>query len=106
MRQVWQSVGRGGACEAKTVVGVVGLLHVNGMTKRFLRGQRPGHLHQQTPAAAAAERLPIGRSDPIVARSRTIGGDCDGLSDCLGEREQEKAWARMSRAALCVIIVC
>ena len=84
------SGGWGGACEAKTVVGVVGLLHVNGMTKRFLRGQRPGHLHQQTPASAAAERLPIGRSDPIVARSRTIGGDCDGLSDCLGEREQEK----------------
>jgi pheromone shutdown protein TraB len=84
------SGGRGRACESKTVVGVVGLLHVNGMTKRFLRGQRPGHLHQQTPAAAAAERLPLARSAPIVARSRANDGDCDGLSDCLGEREQEK----------------
>jgi pheromone shutdown protein TraB len=84
------SVGRGGACEAKTVVGVVGLLHVNGMTKRFLRGQRPGHLHQPTSAAAAAFWLPIARSAPIVARSQANGGDCDGLSDGLGEREQEK----------------
>jgi len=70
---------RRAAGEAKTVVAVVGLLHVNGMTKRFLQGERPGgRVHEQSGAASAHARA------------------CDGLGDsaALGDNDDDDALPR------------